>query len=116
MGLRERWMKVKVKNVHLYRASSCTPKAGGQATSNALEPPTTQESRCYFLSYAQKVGVRCPPLQKVEVRVPTVSYAYDDWPDKRTIVYNSIWYIQVIYKATEVILSLFARQIGFLEK
>jgi len=32
--------KVKVKAVDLYSASSCTPKAGGQATSNALSSLT----------------------------------------------------------------------------
>jgi len=33
-------IKVKVKAVDLYSASSCTPKAGGQATSNALSSLT----------------------------------------------------------------------------
>jgi len=29
-----------------------------------------RESRCYFLSHAQEVGVPYPPLQKVGVHVP----------------------------------------------
>jgi len=40
LGVRYNSLKVKVKAVDLYSASSCMPKAGGQATSNALSSLT----------------------------------------------------------------------------